>query len=276
MNPSEFMDRQEINGRRLIPIFLILILVSLATVMVIHENSSERRYQNIYENGEKPNWSLESIKEIEKYANKTKDPNVMVEVTKYPNQEPTESQVKEAWKFYNQSFENAKDEGWFSKDKGLNSGYFNWKGDLFHYPHENYTNQDNGLNPQEPEFLMYYPDPNNDSREILAGVMFQTNTLEDHGKQIGGPITTWHYHYHDPKICLDYWGPVSNVEIETDDGEKCPEDTKIKDRTYEMLHVWFVEHPRSQFASEMFLEKEIVADGPEKLSYDEFRSKHTE
>lgn len=237
------------------------------------DNSSDR-YQLIYENKDSQNWDVENETAVSNYAKNTGDPNVMVEVTKYPEKSPTSTQLENAWKLYSDTYDNASQRNWFNKSEGLDSGYFNWEGDAFHYPHRTYTRQNGTLNPKKPEFLMYYTDPENRSNTILAGVMFQTSHVDKHGKQIGGPITEWHYHYFDPKVCLAYWGAVSNVEIIGENGEKCPYNTIISDKSYEMLHVWFVDHPESQFSSDMVISREVLSNGTEKLSKEEFVSKY--
>lgn len=237
-------------------------------------DSSSPLYQTIYDSEEKQTWELENRTKISRYADRTGDPNVMIEVTKYPEVNPTREQLGNAWRLYNQTYENAIENNWFKKEKGLDSGYFNWEGDAFHYPHENYTRQNGTLNPEKPEFLMYYKDPDNPEKTVLAGVMFQTNNVEKHGEQIGGPITNWHYHYFDPDVCLAYWGAVSNVEIRGPNGERCPENTVISNKSNEMLHVWFVQHPESQFSSDMVISEEVLNKGTKKMHKSEFISKH--
>lgn len=262
--------------RHALSVLFIAIFVSLFFLGSSSEikDSDSPRYQTIYESDGNQNWEVENKTEISRYAKKTGDPNVMVEVTDYPNTDPTSKQLENAWKLYDETYENAVDRSWFEKQEGLSSGYFNWDGDAFHYPHENYNRQNKTLNPEKPEFLMYYTDPDNQDESILAGVMFQTSNVKKHGDQIGGPITNWHYHYFDPEVCLAYWGAVSNVEIRGPNGEKCPENTVISNKSYEMLHVWFVDHPDSQFSSDMVVPKEVLEKGTDKLDRAEFFSKH--
>jgi len=232
------------------------------------------RYHTIYDSEQRQNWEPENITRVREHVDRTGDPNVMVEITAYPNTSPTPRQVEKAWNLYSKTYDNAVENDWFELQNGLESGYFNWEGDTFHYPHQNYTRQSGTLNPDKPEFLMYYRDPENRSNFILAGVMFQTSKVEKHGRQIGGPITRWHYHYFNPKICLAHWGAVSNVELIEENGEKCPENTLVSDKSYEMLHVWFVEHPKSQFSSDMVISEGVLKEGTKKLTKEKFISKH--
>jgi len=55
---------------------------------------------------------------------------------------------------------------------------------------------------------------------------------------------------------------------------KCPENTLVSDKSYEMLHVWFVEHPKSQFSSDMVISEGVLKEGTKKLTKEKFISKH--
>lgn len=263
----------DFKARYIVSAILVLGLLSSLFWINYTESRDESVYQNIY-TGDDRQWQPENISAVKEHAERTGDPNVMVEVSSYPNSSPTQEQLENAWNLYNRSFEMAEKKGWFNKSKGLDDGYFNWYGDTFHYPHRNYTRERQTLRPSKPEFLMYYNSSEDSGESILAGIMFQTSSLEEEGHQIAGPITTWHYHYHDPEVCLEYWGPVSNTKVEPV-GE-CPDGTDRARKTFEMLHVWFVDHPDSQFSSDMVVSQETLDEGIEKLNRSEFISKHSQ
>lgn len=255
--------------RRLAAIGIGILVIAAAWSLTSPGTVHERIYEE-----ENSSWQPANQTRLQVYSEKNSDPNVMVELTRYPGEEPTDRQLERSWKLYRDTYRNAREEEWFNMTEGLEDGYFNWAGDSFHYPHENYTRTEETLDPEKPEFLMYYEDPDNSSNTILAGVMFQTSTVEKHGEQIGGPITLWHYHYFNPEACLNYWGPVSNVEVVGPSGQECPPGSQPSRKSYKMLHVWFVDHPRSQFSTDMAISKNLLENGTELLSREEFYSKH--
>ncbi len=234
------------------------------------------RYQNIYVGNDQPDWNKEDFSAVKKYAEQENLPpnlGLIVELNKYPNQEPSKKQLESAWKLYNNSFHVAEKNKWFNMTKGFEDGYRNWKYDRIHFPNTNYTKDNNTLNPEKPEFLMYYPDPKNNSNPILAGVMYQTDKIKKDGKQVGGPITKWHYHYYRGNACTNHIGSLGLGIVKSQLGG-CPDSANITETSYQMLHVWFIKHPETQFATDMKLPNRMIARGPEKLTKEEFYRKH--
>lgn len=113
---------------------------------------------------------------------------------------------------------------------------------------------------------MYYQDPSNPEKKILAGFMYRVEDRNESGRQIGGPVTRWHYHTYPRKTCLTFTGPMN--------AEDCPGSAQKTHHSREMIHVWFVDHPESQFATGMYLPPEVVGERPELMSKKQFIEKH--
>jgi hypothetical protein len=52
--------------------------------------------------------------------------------------------------------------------------------------------------------------------------------------------------------------------------ESAEEFAEERDRTAEMMHVWFVEHPEGPFATSMSVPSQVLKE-PEKMSEEEFK-----
>lgn len=219
--------------------------------------SKRKRYLRHWNFGRPEPWGLE--KEIKK----EKIPNGIIEVSKYPNSKPSKGDIRRAYTLYSESFNTAKKRGWFNYSNGIKDGFYEFS-DKTHNPNDEYLYDGETLNPQKPEVLMYYEDPGNSSKKILAGVMFMANSIEDEGTQIGGPMTVWHYHKGNREFC--YREGVMPIGSK----ENCTNGT-VSDRGPEMVHVWFVKHPKGQFATGMsFPGDEKITRAPEKMNMVEF------
>lgn len=200
---------------------------------------------------------------LEKEIKEERTPNSIIEVSKYPNSKPSNEDIRSAYKLYSKSFEAAKENNWFNYSKGVKDGFYNFS-DKTHYPNERFLYDGNTLNPKKPEILMYYEDPKNSSRKVLAGAMFMANNITDGGRQVGGPLTVWHYHKGSREFC--YKQGVMPIGSK----DNCVNGT-VSDRGPEMLHVWFVQHPKGQFATGMsFPRNEEINRDPEKMNRVEF------
>jgi hypothetical protein len=240
------------------------------------DGPTEERYVNVYEPGEPPKWIPESEFSMENHSAGT------YEVTRYPNAEPTEEQIDAAWRLYNRSFEAAKENGWFEFDEAVEDGY-RMEGANRHWVNvDNLTihTEENQLNPQYPETLVYYQDPNDEDNRILAGYMYhQPLGTNIEGEQIAGPVSVWHYH---PLRTANYpayikeFADMRGMEEEEflekigAGFESAEEFAEERDRTAEMMHVWFVEHPESPFATSMSVPSQVLKE-PEKMSEEEFK-----
>jgi len=187
-------------------------------------------------------WQLES-------PNLPKEATV-IEITRFPYAKPTPEQQKRADDLFEQSLAAAKKNGWTDYKKGLKDGFHLSEGiDVLHYVKNEHLTDGEILNPEKPEFLMYY---NTEKGKKLAGFMFYTEKHYAEGPQIGGPLTIWHYHRWHDESCWE-----NNIPIGHPVKGVCLKGYPAK-RSPEMLHVWFVKHPEGQFATSMNLSKELL------------------
>ena len=190
-------------------------------------------------------WELESTIDLNNLK------HGMYELSQYPNQEATQAHVAAADKLVKDSFDAAVRYGWFSKDKGLSDGFEKMYGDPVHFVNKEYVFDDEILNPDKPEVLMYYK---TDQGDFLMGVMFIAS--EQRGPQVAGPLSKWHYHI-DRRMCYERGVlPIGRIE----EGGTCETGTP-RIRSPEMLHVWFFDHPEGKLATRMGLSEELLKTG---------------
>lgn len=198
-------------------------------------------YIRQYKGADKTNyWALESD---------MRNPNGgMYELTQFPDKEPTPEQKQQAAELIEKTLAAVKAKGWLDKEQALKDGYQKMYKDKIHYFKKEYLYDGELMNPEKPEFLMFYP---TEHGELLMGVMF---SALDHGPQIGGPLTLWHYHV-EKGICYenDYL-PIGQVN---ENGQCVTGVTRQK--SPEMLHLWFFDHPDGRFATRMRLFEEHFA-----------------
>lgn len=165
----------------------------------------------------------------------------------------TQQQQQWADDFYRRSLAAALKHGWFDYDKAMSQGFQPDRINRTHYP--NLQNMFDGavLDPERPEWLIYYDLPG--GGKALMGFMFFTNKLEDVGPTPAGSLAQWHYHpYETPRCAVNGIWTVSK----TDEHGKCAEGIPVT-RTPEMFHVWFIDHPLGRF-SEMNVVPEYWQD----------------
>lgn len=242
-------------------LFFAITLVS--TILYIDFRASQNlepgsRVVNIYEKGEKPVW-------IEEPEDMSDEESFIYEVTRFANDTPTQQNYEAAWRLYNESFESAKDNGWFDFETATEDGYIQLNSIHWAKP-EHLFDQEN-LESKRPESLVYYQGKDGEKR--LAGMMFYTDSLGTEGEQIGGPLTLWHYHPHwnaEKPVCFrKRMSQRLNITERS-----CPENNTKGYRTPEMMHVWFIKHPEGQFASRMTLPLKQVPREPVKMNKKEF------
>jgi hypothetical protein len=231
---------------------LCLALTALAALSCGEPRASSRtagrRWATEFKGGVTRNWFPEEQIDV------NNPPKVMVsyEVTTDPQAvEPTADQRKRAEDFIKASFEAAQRHGWFEFGNGLADGYVLMHSDPLHYVQRDYIMDDELLNPDKPESLMYYDTP---SGKRLAGVMYLTRTKDERGPQFGGPLTIWHYHVWESPRCMDGEMLVCGVPLPDD---ACEVGVPMR-RSPEMMHVWFFNHPHGPFATTMTLPPQIV------------------
>lgn len=172
-------------------------------------------------------------------------PYGMFELTQFPNRQATDAEKKAADIFIAKTYAAVKAKGWLNKEKALADGYANMYKDKIHYVKKDFLYDGKTLDPEAPEFLMYYP---SDKGELLMGVMF---VAEEHGPQIAGPLSLWHFHI-EKNICYENnFLPIGELN---DDGQCLI--GNLRKHSPEMLHVWFFDHPDGRFATRMRLTPE--------------------
>ncbi len=171
---------------------------------------------------------------------------VIYEVTRFPDAvEPRREHLQQAGDFWERAREAVKARGWDDFDRAVADGFELMFGDDNHYASREHIADGRVLDPERPEFLIYY-DTGTSMR--LAGLMFLAEP-GTRGPQFAGPLSIWHFHIWERELCL--WRELLVEGLAGDEG--CPEG--IADyRSPEMLHLWFFDHPQGMFATGMDLE----------------------
>ena len=184
----------------------------------------------------------------------------LIETSQYhPNCLATPEQESWAKEFVERSYLAAVEHGWFDFDKGLADGFVPYKPNIRnedHFVNVEFSLDDEILNPDRPEYLMYYK---TDEGMQLVGYMYFVRQLGEQGPQPGGPHTVWHYHQFEIPGCLDRMQMFSAKE--GPDGLFCERGEMVGNESPEMLHVWFVNHPEGPYATSMRLPPEVLAEG---------------
>jgi len=175
---------------------------------------------------------------------------VIWEVSEYPpGAKPTPEQTNAAAEFVERCYQAAVRNGWDRFEKGLADGY---RGvDRHHYRNDEYMVDDQVLDPDHPEALMYYTVPpvglETAGKQRLAGFMFYGKTRESRGPQFGGPLTVWHFHSWYRGQCVDQGLGIGwAVDGSCERGE-------VSYSSGEMMHVWMIDRSEGPFATPMFI-----------------------
>jgi hypothetical protein len=210
--------------------------------------------------------SIDNIEALQQMENRGLA-NMILELDRDPGSRPTDEELERLWTLYRESFEVAEREGWFVYANAVRAGFSYDENDPTHYPNDKNLGDDRDLAPDRPEFLMFYPDPDDEAEKVLVGFMFQESTFDAHGEQIGGSLSRWHKHIYGQPVCFDQ----SLVPHGTHVPGRC--NGVPSSASPEMLHVWFVDHPLSSFASEMTIHRDLI-EKPVMLTRDAFMAKH--
>jgi hypothetical protein len=172
--------------------------------------------------------------------------------------EPGAAERAAAQEFLARCYEAAQRHGWHDFAKGSERWESMMPIDPYHYRNREYMLDDHILDPDRPEFLMYYPKP--DGTRGLAGLMFITRRLGERGPQFAGRLTIWHLHDWARPVCTEQdiiWlgFPPRNGSCER--GEP-------RSRSPEMIHTWLIDHPKGPFATSMILPPKVVIEGLER------------
>jgi len=172
---------------------------------------------------------------------------VIWEATAWPDrEEPSLVEREAADRLVADAYAAAERHGWFDFQRARADGYRLLYGDKRHYYNEDYIFDDVLLDPNRPEFLMYYGTPRG---QKLAGMMFYARSPSERGPQVGGPLTRWHYHVWASPNCLV--AGLLSVASPDANGECARGDSAH--RSPEMLHVWLMDRPEGPFATSMWL-----------------------
>ena len=153
----------------------------------------------------------------------------------------SEKEVKWTEDFYYRSLQAALKNNWFDYEHTMaNTGFQEDRVNRTHFPNLEYMFDGVILDPERPEWLVYHDTPHG---KMLMALMFFTNELEEIGPTPGGPLALWHYHPYQKVRCAiqGLW----TIGSANDAGE-CAEGEPVQ-RTPEMLHVWFIEHPLGRY-----------------------------
>ena len=189
-----------------------------------------------------PSWRLES--EVPEAPQKS--PGMVIwEVSTFPEGEPASGAHREAAAdFQERCYQAALRNGWLDFEKGLADGYRIMFGDREHYANWEFVRDGRVLDPDRPEFLMYYGTPQG---KKLAGFMFLSDTPEGPGPQVGGPLSIWHWHTWTRIGCLREG--LLSIGVADKQG-RCGRGVPTH-RSPEMLHLWLIDHRDGPFATNM-------------------------
>lgn len=98
------------------------------------------------------------------------------------------------------------------------------------------------LDPERPEALVFRRAAGD--KMSLVGIMYMTKRGE-HGPQVAGPLTKWHYHP-ETAFCMD----AAGVPRAKRSGKECPPGMNHGPSS-EMMHVWLVDNTYGTFAHVM-------------------------
>jgi hypothetical protein len=172
------------------------------------------------------------------------------EVTRYqPDAPPTENHISAARSLVEAAYQAAAANRWFDFEVGSRDGFRRPAGDPTHFSNIDFILDDGWLDPNRPEFLMYYQTATGPK---LAGMMFLARSPDEQGPQVSGQLTLWHYHLWSEPTCL-----LHGLLVTT--GAPCIAPNEVTAQiSPEMLHVWLVDHPGGAFATAMEMEPDLL------------------
>lgn len=176
-----------------------------------------------------------------------------------PNGAVTPEQQQAADDFVQRCFDAAIAKGWFDREKGLADGFLTKGSDERHHRNDEYVVDGVQLDPERPEYLMYYPDPEQPAEFALTGLMFLADAPQARGTQFAGPLAIWHYHVYTNARCWARGGLLSTGMFARNGG--CITGGVPIHRSPEMVHVWLIDRPRGPFSTGMTLPEDELAAG---------------
>lgn len=114
-----------------------------------------------------------------------------------------------------------------------------------HFINWSYINDDQTLNPDVPEALVYETGPGGSRTLVSAMFMLGTGTTLDDTPDLGGALTQWHIH---DDLCFSDDPVAPFVAGVTKVGGSC-RPPLVKLEPVPMIHVWITKHPCGPFAA---------------------------
>ncbi|MEE3331318.1 MAG: hypothetical protein VX246_10645 [Myxococcota bacterium] len=176
---------------------------------------------------------------------------LIYEVTQFPGRRVWPVHGRAAKVLLEASLRAAQAPTWYDYKSGLASGYALQFNDEAHYVNREFLFDDGLLDPNRPEFLMYY---DTSVGKRLVGFMFYVQEALAHGPQVGGRLTNWHFHVWSKPRC--FVRGLHAIDIPNRHGD-CKVGEPLS-RSPEMLHVWLVDHPEGPFATRMRLDPMLL------------------
>ncbi len=185
----------------------------------------------------------------------------IIEVNQFVGVAPTNEQMQAASDLVEKTLLNIKEKRLFDLKQAMQLGYGDDPAtDRVHFANYSYIFDDKSLDPQAPEYLMFYP--TGKGQHLLVGVMFIQQDIGTHGEQIGGANTVWHFHDYGEGVCTPMIVPDAILLKNGVLQGHCAKGEILLKRSPEMLHVWFVDHPEGRFATSMSIDQSLVLSSP--------------
>ncbi len=165
------------------------------------------------------------------------------EVSVFPCQDGwTTEQQRQASTLIEATRAAAERHGWTDYDRAVEDGFYPMMGLSDHYVNDEFANDGRILDPDRPEFLMYYDTADG---KVLSGIMYVMPGIGLRGPQLGGPQTIWHYHVM-PAACY-----VNGIAVERPGTDGSCSRGVRSEVSPEMVHVWFIDRKNGPFSSAM-------------------------
>jgi hypothetical protein len=129
-----------------------------------------------------------------------------------------------------------------------------------HYVNWDWINDDVVLDPDQPESLVYEPQPDGSKKLVSAMYMLPDTVALEDVPDIGGPLMQWHIH---DDLCFTT-GDAPKVAGLVDGQGNCRAGLQ-KFRPAPMIHVWITPHPCGPFAALEGVGAGQIEEGEERL-----------